>query len=725
MAFKSDLVDVGPPPYPIVPLPVAPLGVLRSIQPTPEQKAAVLAAVRGQPAPAGTAPPPPLVNKSTKTSTPQRNSTLGGTTALFEQLTQINELRNLLEASRRQLASEQASRAAVESQLTALRTQRTEKDLDEFILDPPLVADLRAELAAAQAKCTALEQENERLRRMSELLSQFETRAEEADLENVKLKAAAGEGERSRSELMDKLAASAARLEQKEAALVALQGEKDASESTAQQRSATLQEELKEAREKLAQQATELEQMAVHRNGFTESTNAMHAQLTASKKANGDLQGRIAQLTTERETLRGELSASETTNVTLKTSNEELNERLNETVQAQESRVAHLVHDSMKVARAEIEALKARLTQSSEEGKRLADDLATALREQSAQVEAQVAAALALHGMQNQGGAAAGVGTGASSEAAPTAAAEPPCYNSATVKEWEGYKGQKRTRTTEASPQDEREDHSRSIPENELTRSKVFCEAVLEFLQRVRASDLMRPSMEDGASRTIRTDPCLAGCAAIYARDDESREMLLSLMPTTSISLHKLVAGQSVAHEIGDLMDMTSAELQVFLPSSDASCKRPRAATMSNKNEIVCTCDRESRLNAGLINVKTGHEKDCAKTLARTRYNKVGNLRKHGKPAGASHSNKASTTSKTEAGRILLGDYCTKRNWTEHEFATKYWAAGAGQPQLDLNADMARWLEHEATNLIYTTPNYDNLLQRMQERLSTLRASSS
>jgi len=313
MAFKSDLVDVGPPPYPIVPLPVAPLGVLRSIQPTPEQKAAVLAAVRGQPAPAGTAPPPPLVNKSTKTSTPQRNSTLGGTTALFEQLTQINELRNLLEASRRQLASEQASRAAVESQLTALRTQRTEKDLDEFILDPPLVADLRAELAAAQAKCTALEQENERLRRMSELLSQFETRAEEADLENVKLKAAAGEGERSRSELMDKLAASAARLEQKEAALVALQREKKASESTAQEHaldmaeevrtaqqcSATLQEELDRAKADLAQAKSTATQRTAelkqHQIGFSVNSNNMYRRWSAAKKTNGDLKAQQAQ----------------------------------------------------------------------------------------------------------------------------------------------------------------------------------------------------------------------------------------------------------------------------------------------------------------------------------------------------------------------------------------------------------------------------------------------
>merc|ERR1711977_652912 len=160
---------------------------------------------------------------------------------------------------------------------------------------------------------------------------------------------------------------------------------------TAQQRSATLQEELdrakadldqfkstatqrtaelKEARGKLAQQEA---QMAEHRKGFIQSTNAMHNQLCATKKANDALQGRIAQLTTELDTLRGKLSAAERTNATLKTSNE---------------------------------ALNARLTQSSEEQKRLADDLATALREQSAQVEAQVATALALLGMQNQGGGA-------------------------------------------------------------------------------------------------------------------------------------------------------------------------------------------------------------------------------------------------------------------------------------------------------------------------------
>merc|ERR1711977_126317 len=176
---------------------------------------------------------------------------------------------------------------------------------------------------------------------------------------------------------------------------------------TAQQRSATLQEELdrakadldqfkstatqrtaelKEARGKLAQQEA---QMAEHRKGFIQSTNAMHNQLCATKKANDALQGRIAQLTTELDTLRGKLSAAERANATLKTSNE---------------------------------ALNARLTQSSEEQKRLADDLATALREQSAQVEAQVATALALLGMQNQGGAAAEVGTGTGSEAAPTAA---------------------------------------------------------------------------------------------------------------------------------------------------------------------------------------------------------------------------------------------------------------------------------------------------------------
>merc|ERR1711977_470950 len=157
---------------------------------------------------------------------------------------------------------------------------------------------------------------------------------------------------------------------------------------TAQQRSATLQEELdrakadldqfkstatqrtaelKEARGKLAQQEA---QMAEHRKGFIQSTNAMHNQLCATKKANDALQGRIAQLTTELDTLRGKLSAAERANATLKTSNE---------------------------------ALNARLTQSSEEQKRLADDLATALREQSAQVEAQV-------------------GTGTGSEAAPTAA---------------------------------------------------------------------------------------------------------------------------------------------------------------------------------------------------------------------------------------------------------------------------------------------------------------
>merc|ERR1711977_353497 len=405
-----------------VPLAVPPPGVLRSIQPTPEQQAAALAAVRGQPAPAGTAPPRPLVNKSTKTSTPQRNSTLEGTTTLFALQSRINVLENAVEASDRQLASEKASRAAVESQLRALQTQRTEKDLEEFVLDQqPLGDDLGAQLAAAQAKCTALEQEGERLRRVSELVGAFEIRADEADLENVKLKAAAGEGERNRSELMDKLAASAARLEQKDAALDALRSEKNASESTAQehamemaedvrtaqQRSATLQEELdrakadldqfkstatqrtaelKEARGKLAQQEA---QMAEHRKGFIQSTNAMHNQLCATKKANDALQGRIAQLTTELDTLRGKLSAAERANATLKTSSE---------------------------------ALNARLTQSSEEQKRLADDLATALREQSAQVEAQVATALALLGMQNQGGAAAEVGTGTGSEAAPTAA---------------------------------------------------------------------------------------------------------------------------------------------------------------------------------------------------------------------------------------------------------------------------------------------------------------
>lgn len=178
---------------------------------------------------------------------------------------------------------------------------------------------------------------------------------------------------------------------------------------------------------------------------------------------------------------------------------------------------------------------------------------------------------------------------------------EPPHYDSATVKEWEGYEGRKRTRTTEASPQDESEDHSLSIPENELTRSEVFCEAVLEFLQRVRASDLMRPAMEDGASRTIRTDPSLADCAAIYARDKKSRELLVSLMPMTSISLHKLVAGQPVAHETGDLMDMTSAELQGHLLSTGASCKRPRAATMPNKMEEEKEAPRRVSKNKQLI----------------------------------------------------------------------------------------------------------------------------
>jgi len=340
MAFKSDLVDVGPPPCTIVPQHVPPPGVLRSIQPTPEQQAAALAAVRGQPAPAGTAPPRPLVNKSTKTSTPQRNSTLEGTTTLFALQSRINVLENAVEASDRQLASEKASRAAVESQLRALQTQRTEKDLEEFVLDQqPLGDDLGAQLAAAQAKCTALEQEGERLRRVSELVGAFEIRADEADLENVKLKAAAGEGERNRSELMDKLAASAARLEQKDAALDALRSEKNASESTAQehamemaedvrtaqQRSATLQEELdrakadldqaklaetqraaelKEAHEKLAQQATELEQMAVHRNGFTESTNAMHAQLTDQKTRNGELSGEVDALRSVNQALK-------------------------------------------------------------------------------------------------------------------------------------------------------------------------------------------------------------------------------------------------------------------------------------------------------------------------------------------------------------------------------------------------------------------------------------
>lgn len=233
-----------------------------------------------------------------------------GTTTLFALQSRINELENALEVSGRQLASEKASRAAVELQLSTLQAQHAEKDLHEFILDPPLVDDLRAQLAAAQAKCTALEQEVERLRRMSELLIQFETSADEAARKNVELEAAAREGERSRSELVDKLAASARRLAQEEAALVALQGEKDASESTAQthamemaeevrtaqQRSATLQEELKEAREKLAQQETELEQMAVHRSGFVESTNAMHAQLTDQKTRNGELSGEVEAL---------------------------------------------------------------------------------------------------------------------------------------------------------------------------------------------------------------------------------------------------------------------------------------------------------------------------------------------------------------------------------------------------------------------------------------------
>merc|ERR1711977_778816 len=296
-----------------VPLAVPPPGVLRSIQPTPEQQAAALAAVRGQPAPAGTAPPRPLVNKSTKTSTPQRNSTLEGTTTLFALHSRINVLENAVEASDRQLASEKASRAAVESQLRALQTQRTEKDLEEFVLDQqPLGDDLGAQLAAAQAKCTALEQEGERLRRVSELVGAFEIRADEANLENVKLKAAA---------------------------LDALRSEKNASESTAQehalnmaeevraaqQRSATLQEELdrakadldqaklaetqraaelKEAHEKLAQQATELEQMAVHRNGFTESTNAMHAQLTDQKTRNGELSGEVDALRSVNQALK-------------------------------------------------------------------------------------------------------------------------------------------------------------------------------------------------------------------------------------------------------------------------------------------------------------------------------------------------------------------------------------------------------------------------------------
>jgi hypothetical protein len=113
----------------------------------------------------------------------------------------------------------------------------------------------------------------------------------------------------------------------------------------------------------------------------------------------------------------------------------------------------------------------------------------------------------------------------------------------------------------------------------------------------------MRPPAEDGASRTIHADPRLTDLAAIYVRSSESREQLLGVMHqcVDSLGLYKLVAGQPVAHEIGDLMNMTSAELQVFLPSSDASCKRPRAATMPNKMEEEKEAPRPMSKNKQLI----------------------------------------------------------------------------------------------------------------------------
>merc|ERR1711904_239091 len=151
---------------------------------------------------------------------------------------------------------------------------------------------------------------------------------------------------------------------------------------------------------KLIEKVRALEQDAAaselrHANNLCDALTPIKAELEQAKSGlsqseqqrNAEREELMSAHATELETLREKLSTSESTNATLKTSNEKLNERLNETVQAQESRVARLVHDSMKVARDQINALEARLTQSSEEATRLADALATALREQSAQVE--------------------------------------------------------------------------------------------------------------------------------------------------------------------------------------------------------------------------------------------------------------------------------------------------------------------------------------------------
>jgi hypothetical protein len=359
-------------------------------------------------------------------------------------------------------AAETARAAAENAHETCRRTlAETQQKLDDYNATDGFIlsgisltelekADLDAKLAAEQAKCTALNEEVERLRRMSEAVATDAREAEEAQAATIAELREAVQTEQKRLSAVqieldgwmhsfetveferdgaNEMVENGLRLYVNlcEDYALTCKDAADADEHATKKTGDALDctAELNEARGKLAQQEA---QMAEHRKGFTHSTTAMHEQLTATKNANEELQGRIARLTTELDTLRGKLSAAERTNTTLKTSNEELNERLNETVQARESRVAHLVDDSMKVARAEIEALKARLTQSSEEEKRLTDALATALREQSAQVEAQVASAVALaqlqqpHGMQNQGGAASGVGTGTGSETASTAA---------------------------------------------------------------------------------------------------------------------------------------------------------------------------------------------------------------------------------------------------------------------------------------------------------------
>lgn len=373
-----------------------------------------------------------------------------------QQATANLQLQTTTQTQQRLVSLQERLSAAENAHETCRRTlAETQQKLDDYNATDGFIvggisltelekADLETTLAAEQAKCTALNEEVEQLRRMSEAAATDARKAEEAQATKIAELHEAVQTEQKRSSAVqielegwmhsletvdaerdgaNEMLKNAIRLYANlcEDYALTCKDATDADEHATKRSGDALDctAELNEARGKLAQQEA---QMAEHRKGFTQSTNAMHTQLTATKKANGELQGRIAQLTTELETLRGKLSAADATNDTLKTSNEELNERLNETVQERESRVAHLVEDSMKVARAKIEALEARLTQSSEAQTRMADTLATALREQSAQVEAQVAAALALHGMQNQGGAAAGVGTGANSDDASTAA---------------------------------------------------------------------------------------------------------------------------------------------------------------------------------------------------------------------------------------------------------------------------------------------------------------